>query len=310
MRPAALILAALVLGASSAPAAAAVAEGPHVAPPAPRAATAAFEAGADALLTPALTLPLGAAPAPMLLPQMRQQAEAGERCARAAVGYLLASGIGTPAAPEEGRAELVAAARAGCARAHYLLALLDEGAATPEQRERAWAALRAGAARGDGHALNHLGTLHEIERELAEARALYRRALAAGNRAAGLNLARLQRLEALPPEREPIAALERRARAGDGEAQYRLARRIHRGDGALIDCVAAWRWYGESARRGFEAAREMMALLLAQPRRKDGRVTDIWFAKLSLIDVPSDPLLRQRGLRQPIADEDPFYDMR
>jgi len=53
-----------------------------------------------------------------------------------------------------------------------------------------------------------------------------------------------------------------------------------------------------------------MALVLAQPRAPGEPVTAVWLANLARFDVQSDPLLRQRGLRQPVVDEDPFYDMR
>lgn len=256
------------------------------------------------------TAALGEPRGPPSLPRLRQSADRGEACERAASGYLLAQGIGMPAEPGAGRAALTDAGARGCRRANYLLARLDEAQPSAPHRERVFAALQAGAAAGDGHALNHLGTLAEIDGDPARARALYAQAQAAGNRAAVQNLLRLRRLSELGPEREPFDLLERRARAGDAQAQYRVARRIHRGDGASIDFVAAWHWYKESARQGFKPALEMMALLLAAPSAKEGRISARWWASLALLDVPSDPLLRQRGLRQPIVDEDLFYGMR
>lgn len=257
------------------------------------------------------TAPLGDPPGAEQLPRWQRHAEAGHVCAQAALGYLQAQGIGMPAAPGAGRDAIALAGARGCRRAHYLLVRLDETGPRAEQRDRARAALHAGAAAGDGHALNHLGTVHEIAGDAARARTFYRDAHAAGNRAAPQNLARLRRLAELrPDEREPLDALERRARAGDAEAQYRVARRIHRGEGASIDYVAAWRWYRESARQGFKPAHEMMTFVLAQPTAKDGKITARWFANLALVDAPSDPLLKQRGLRQPVVDEDLFYAMR
>lgn len=253
---------------------------------------------------------LGEAPGPALVPALQRQASAGDACAKAALGFLQAAGIGMLRSPQQGRAEIASAIERGCARAHYLSARLDEAIPSARRRARARAGLETGAALGDGHALNHLGTLIEIEGDRDRARPLYRRAQAAGNRAAAHNLARLDRLEATTTGREPIDVLRKRAESGDAEAQYRLARRIHRGESALIDYVSAWRWYRESARQGFQPAHEMMALVLSQPTAKDGKISPKWFAQLALVDVPSDPLLRQRGLRQPVVDVDPFYDMR
>lgn len=257
------------------------------------------------------TATLGDPPSPQRLPQLQRSADSGNVCAHAALGYFQALGIGMPAEPGAGRDAIAHAGERGCKRANYLLARLDETQPGAAQRDRARAALLAGTAAGDGHAMNHLATLVETDGDPARARSLYREAQAAGNRAASQNLLRLRRLADMrPDEREPFEALERRARDGDAQAQYRIARRIHRGEGTLIDYVAAWRWYRESARRGFQPAHEMMALVLAQPSAKDGKITPKWFASLAFIDAPSDPLLRQRGLRQPIVDEDPFYDMR
>lgn len=253
---------------------------------------------------------LGDAPGAALVPRLQRQAAAGDVCAPAALGYLQALGIGMLRSLEQGRAAIARAGERGCARAHYLGARVDETIPSPQQRERVRAALEAGAALGDGHALNHLGTLLEIDGEREQARGYYREGQAAGNRAASHNLARLDRLDASTSEREPIDALRKRAESGDAQAQYRLARRIHRGQETLIDYVSAWRWYRESARQGFKPAQEMMALVLSQPSAKDGKITPKWFAQLALVDVPSDPLHRQRGVRQPVVDVDPFYDMR
>ena len=253
---------------------------------------------------------LGDPPGPERLPRLRQQADAGNLCAQAALGYLQALGIAMPATPGAGRAVVADAAARGCKRAHYLIARLEESGPTAEHRERARSALLAGAGAGDGQALNHLGTLVEIGGDTVRARSLYREAQSAGNRAATQNLLRLRRLEEMGPEREPFEELERRARAGDAQAQYRVARRIHRGEGRAVDYVAAWHWYRESARQGFKPAHEMIALVLAQPSAKNGKITAKWFASLAFVDVASDPMQRQRGLRQPVVDEDPFYDMR
>lgn len=264
---------------------------------------------------------LGHAPTADLLPTLRRRARAGEACADAALGYLRALGIGMPVEPRDGRADVEAAADRGCARAHYLLARLDEkvpaalrqqreGLAPSDVAERVRAELEKGAARNDGHALNHLGTLREIDHDPAGAATRYRQARALGNRAALQNLRRLERLSAVKTASEPLADLERRARAGDAEAQYRLARRLHRGQGAPIDYAGAWRWYQESAHRRFKPAEDMMTMVLAQPRIPGEPVTATWLARLAPFDVPSDPVMRQRGLRQPVIDEDPFYDMR
>lgn len=190
------------------------------------------------------------------------------------------------------------------------LRLQREGLVPSDAARRVRAALEAGAALGDGHARNHLGTLLEIDHDTKAAAELYRQARSVGNRAAAQNLQRLRRLEARRDQDESIAGLERRAKEGDAEAQYRAARRFHRGLGAPIDYTAAWHWYEASARQGFKPAQDMMRLLLAQPRAPGEPITAVWLARLAPFDVQSDPLMRQRGLRQPVVDEDPFYGMR
>lgn len=251
---------------------------------------------------------LGEAPGPRIVPALRARADAGEACAGAALGYLQAEGVGMMRNAAEGRGAIEGAIGSGCARAHYLLALLLD---TPARADAMRKELEAGAAEGDGHALNRLGTLAEVDGERNRARDLYRRARAAGNRAAVQNLLRLDRFAATAGAKEPVARLRERAKAGDAEAQYRLARRIHRGEAGPIDYVQAWQLYRQSARSGFEPAKEMMTLVLAQPGAKSsGKITAKWWARLALVDVPSDPLLRERGLRQPVVDVDPFYGMR
>ena len=291
-------------------------------PQLPRAADSIGVPAPAVTVAPAQDLPavLGKPPTAEMLPGLRKRALAGEVCAQAALGYLRALGIGMAVEPRDGRAEVERAAEQGCARAHYLLARLDEkvpmalraqreGLSISDAARRLRAALERGAALGDGHARNHLATLLEIDHDVKAATELYRQAQADGNRAATQNLLRLRRLEAQHDVDEPIAALERRARSGDAEAQYRLARRLHRGQGVLVDYAAAWHWYQAAARQKFKPAEDMMALVLAQPRAPGEPVTATWWTRLAPFDVQSDPLMRQRGLRQPVVDEDPFYDM-
>jgi uncharacterized protein len=231
-------------------------------------------------------------------------AQAGHACATGAWGLMLVRGWGVSRDLPQARDLLERSAQAGCKRSYYWSWLADELAARPQTRERALAKLMQGADLGDGHALNALAVVREIDGQRDDARKLYLRAANAGNATARTNLARLARFFSQSTEKPTVASLSQRAEAGEPQAQYLLARRLHQGDGTSVNFVQALKWYQLSAQKGNPAAREMLALL--QARLANGTAPATVLANLSMVEVNSDELNKKRGVTQPIEDTDPF----
>ncbi len=231
-------------------------------------------------------------------------AQAGHACATGAWGLMLARGWGTARDLPQARELLEKSAQSGCKRAYYWSWLADEMAARPQTRERALGQLAQGADLGDGHALNALAVVREVNAQRDEARALYVRAASAGNATARTNIARLTRYFSQSTEKPSHAALTQRAKAGQAQAQYLLARRFHQGDGVSVNYVQALSWYQEAAHKGNPAAREMLTLV--QARLDNATSPAVVLAGLSMIDINSDELNKKRGVMQPIEDTDPF----
>jgi uncharacterized protein len=231
-------------------------------------------------------------------------AQAGHACATGAWGLMLVRGWGVSRDLPQARDLLERGAQAGCKRAYYWSWLADELVARPQTRERALARLMQGADLADGHALNALAVVREIDGQRDEARKLYLRAANAGNATARTNLARLARYFAQSSEKPSLTSLSQRAEAGEPQAQYMLARRLHQGDGTSVNYVQALKWYQQSAQKGYPAAREMLALL--QARLANGAPEAKVLADLSMVEVNSDELNKKRGVTQPIEDTDPF----
>lgn len=231
-------------------------------------------------------------------------ANAGHACATGAWGLMLVRGWGVVRDLPQARELLEKSAQAGCKRAHYWSWLADEASARPQSRERALGQLVRGTDLGDGHALNALGVVREINAQRDDARALYVRAASAGNATARTNLARLARYFSQSTEKPSLAALTQRAKAGQAQAQYLLARRFHQGDGVAVNYVQALSWYQQAAQKGNPAAREMLALV--QARLDNATSPAVVLAGLSMIDINSDELNKKRGVMQPIEDTDPF----
>jgi TPR repeat protein len=230
---------------------------------------------------------------------------AGHACATGAWGLMLVRGWGVARDLPQARELLERSAQAGCARALYWAWLMDAYAVRPQARESALEHLARGAELGDGHALNALGIVREVDARRDEARALYTRAANAGNATARMNLARLARYFSQSIEKPSLAVLTQRAESGQAEAQYLLARRLHQGDGVAVNYVQALQWYQKSAQKGFAASREMLALVQAR-LGVSAAPSAMVLADLSLIDVSSDELNKKRGVVQPIEDIDPF----
>lgn len=231
-------------------------------------------------------------------------AQAGHACATGAWGLMLVRGWGVARDLPQARELLERSAQAGCKRAYYWSWLADELAARPLTRERALARLMQGTDSGDGHALNALAVVREIDGQRDEARKLYLRAANAGNATARTNLARLARYFSQSTEKPSLASLSQRAEAGESQAQYLLARRFHQGDGVSINYVQALKWYQQSAQKGYPASREMLTLV--QARLGNGAPPAKALGDLSMVDLTSDEVNKKRGVTQPIEDTDPF----
>jgi TPR repeat protein len=231
-------------------------------------------------------------------------AQAGHACATGAWGLMLARGWGTARDLPQARELLEKSAQSGCKRAYYWSWLADEMAARPQTRERALGQLAQGADLGDGHALNALAVVREVNAQRGEARALYVRAASAGNATARTNIARLARYFSQSTEKPSLATLTQNAKAGQAQAQYLLARRFHQGDGVATNYVQALSWYQQAARNGNPAAREMLTLV--QARLDNASSPAAVLVGLSMVDINSDELNKKRGVMQPIEDTDPF----
>lgn len=236
---------------------------------------------------------------------MKAAADAGHPCAIGAWGLMLGRGWGVPRDTFAARERTQESADRGCLRAPYWAALVLGASARPAALQAAREQLTVGAALGDGHALNALGALHETDGLRDDARLLYQRAAALGNLTATHNLARLQRHVSRGAERPELAELVRRADAGDAQAGYLLARRLHAGDGVAINAAEALQRYQRAAQLGHAAAREMLDLIHARigPR---GRLQVTAVAELARVELRSDELNKTRGLTQPLEDEDPW----
>ena len=237
-------------------------------------------------------------------------AAAGHACAAAAASYLRGEGLGVERDPRAARDGLRAAQEAGCRRAYYLQATLEEQSLRPDRRTLARELLERGAELGDGHALNALAAQREMEEDRGAAEALYQRAAAAGNRAAKINLKRLDLYFSQRERKESIDSLRQGAAAGRPAAMFSLAQRYHRGDGVAVDYVAALRLYRLAAEAGSTPAAEMLRLILSRPGpRESGGLDVAWMQQLAFVPLATDEQAKRRGVLQPVIDDDPFYDM-
>ena len=237
-------------------------------------------------------------------------AAGGGACAAGAAAHLRAAGLGVERDPRAAREGFRAAQEAGCRRAFYLQALAEEASLRPERRQTARELLERGAALGDGHALNLLGVEREREEDRGAAEALYRRAAAAGNRAAPVNLKRLDLYFSQRSRKEPLETLQRRAQAREPSAQFALGQRYHRGDGVSSDYVEAMKLYRLAAEAKFPPAMEMVALILSRLDPRNPALIDVaWMRLLAYVQLSTDEEGKRRGVLQPVVDDDPFYGM-
>lgn len=235
---------------------------------------------------------------------------AGHACASGALGLMHARGWGIHRDVSQARELIERSIQSGCIRAFYWSWLADESAPNPSARERARSNLAQGADRNDGHSLNALGVLREVDGQRDEARQLYLRAANAGNATARLNLSRLARYFSQSSEKASISSLQQRAQNGEALAQYQLARRFHQGDSVSANYLLALKWYEQSASKGNPAAREMLQLIQARL----GHTASSHFngaglsmmSDLAYVELAQDEINKKRGISQPIEDTDPL----
>ena len=237
--------------------------------------------------------------------------QAGHACASGAYGLMHARGWGVRRDLPQARELIERSIQAGCARAYFWGWLIDESAPNPRSRERALSSLGQGADRNDGHALNALAILSEIDERRDEARRLYLRAANTGNATARLNLARLAKYFAQSSEKPRLASLQERAQSGDAQAQFQLARRLHQGDGVSPNYVQALKWYSQSAAKGNAASLEMLQLIQSKlgsttPVHTNVSINVAVMSDLAFVDLARDEFNKRRGISQPIEDTDPF----
>lgn len=239
--------------------------------------------------------------------------QADHACASGALGLMHAKGWGVTRDLSQARALLERSIQAGCARAYFWGWLADEAVANPQARERARTSLEDGASRNEGHALNALAVLNEVDGQRGAARHLYLRAASAGNATARLNLARLTRYFSQTTEKPSAAALKKRAEGGEAQAQYLLARQLHQGDGISPDYAQSLKWYGLAAAAGHPAAREMFQLVQARlgvvALAKAQAINLAMMSDLAFVDLANDESNKRRGITQPIEDTDPFAQL-
>jgi TPR repeat protein len=229
---------------------------------------------ATPLVEAAIELLAGTPTAPQTNLALRLSEQAANMSDERAVTLLAAAaanGWGQPRDTAKARSLLQGLQEQGYARAYCLQAELDARLPGGAQQRRVRALLAEGAQLGDAACLNaHAATL-EQEGYAEAARAAYEQAAAKGHALASANLARLkvQADEATQRRNESAAQLPalanvlQAAERGDAQAQFDLARRLHRGVQAPRDLAAAFYWYSQAAPH-LSAAREVFSLIVSQ----------------------------------------------
>jgi TPR repeat protein len=191
-----------------------------------------------------------------LLQQAAAQADAR---ALAALAAAQANGWGMPRDVGRAREQLLALQRIGFGRAFCMQAELDGRLPGGQELARNKALIAEGARRGDAYCQNLLGATLELDGDVEAAREAYGAAAAQGSDTAARNLARLAARSS--GQRNSIVELTQQAEAGNPQAQFDLARRLHRGVGLPRDYAGALHWYREASYQ-LPQAREVLQLIL------------------------------------------------
>lgn len=240
---------------------------------------------------------------------LKRASEQEQPAAILGAAYLLAMGKGVEPDPVRADAELDRLPPVWLARAAYVRGLiaLNHGDANVAARESmAW--WECGAAMGDALATHRLATLRERAHAYTDANRLYAKSNRDGAPLADINRQRLVRVEAEMISAAALHQVKRRARKGDMNALFVLARANHRGWHMPININSALLFYQRAARRGHQQAAQIAQLMLLNQERNQ-RLDYAWIARLawSEPDIKSGAL-QPSPARQLIAQElDPLW---
>ncbi len=201
--------------------------------------------------------------------------------------YLLAMGKGVEPDPVRADVELDRLPPLWLARAAYvrgLIALNHGDANVAAHESMAW--WECGAAMGDPLATHRLATVRERARAYEEANSLYAKSHADGLLIADVNTRRLERAEAEMMSEFALNQVKRRARQGDVNALFDLARANHRGWHMPVNINSALLFYQRAARRGHQQAAQIAQLMLLN-REHNQRLDYAWIARLAWLEPSS-----------------------
>lgn len=217
-----------------------------------------------------------------------------------AMAVMQANGWGVPRDLAHARGMLQALEQVGFGRAYCVQAELDARLPGGAQLRRNKALIAEGARLGDAYCQNMLGATLELDGDFDAAQQAYEAAAAQASATAQRNLARLaQRSQG---QQNSLLELQERAEAGNPQAQFDLARRLHRGIGVPRDYAAALKWYGEAAKQ-LPQAREVLQVILQQ-NADPNHLDPLVMQRLSNLPVVADvamPVMVRSPLRDPDA---------
>lgn len=232
--------------------------------------------------------------------QLLQQAAAQyDPRALAAMAVMLANGTGVPRDIGHARDLLNMLERVGFGRAYCMQAEIDARLPGGAQSSRNKRLIAEGAASGDAYCQNLLGVRLELDGDYRGAHDAYAAAAAQGSITASRNLARLA--QRASGQQSSLLELQQRAEAGNPQAQFDLARRLHRGVGVPRDFAAALKWYREAAAQ-LPQAREVLQVILAENGSAD-RLDPAVMQRLANLPAVADVAMPV-VMRSPLRDAD------
>jgi hypothetical protein len=219
--------------------------------------------------------------------------------AMTALAMAYANGWGVSRDFSRARDMLQALQRIQFPRATCLLAEVDSRLPGGAAQQRTRALILEGASQNDPFCLNLHGIALETDGSFAAANEAYMAAASAGSTAAARNVQRMQ--TRLVSAQNSMIELLTQAEAGNAQAQFDLARRLHRGVGMPRDFAGALRWYREAAMT-HPQAREVLSLILHENERAEtGDLDAETMQKLSLLPIiasVAQPVSRQPPVRE------------
>jgi TPR repeat protein len=244
-----------------------------------------------------------------------QAAAMNDPRATALLASAAANGWGQSRDAARARALVHALQQQGFARAYCLQAEWDARLPGGAQQRSVRALQAQGAEQGDAVCLNAHAAALEEEGHVEAARAAYTKAAEQGHANAAANLARvndlmeqakLRRDQTLLPT---LSKLQTQAEQGNAQAQYDLARRLHRGAQAPKDLAQAFYWYSQAA-RSMPQAREVFGLIVAHsPALQYGEIDVTALQTLSQLPaVKSIEKQANEAARMPRVQQPPLRD--